>query len=75
MKYLYVGLFASLGASICHLVMVYIFVVVYDWGLEGVAISSSLLFFIRFLLAQVFMLMIKPLQEVKDVYFLSGETF
>ena len=68
-------LLSNLIAAICHLIMVYYFINVLDWGFDGVAIATSILFVIRFLVGQAYLCTVKPLQEVHDVSFCSKETF
>ena len=74
MKHTSVGLVSTGSASICHLIMVYVFVEVLGWGFEGVAIATSIHFFLRFAASQIYLSTISELWEVKDVNFFSNET-
>ena len=39
------------GGSAAHILMIYIFVSVLDWGFTGVCLATSLQFMVRFLIA------------------------
>ena len=75
MKYTSAGLVATGGASICHAIMVVIFVGKYEWGFEGVVIATSIHLFLRYVFARMYLATITPLWEVTDVSFFSKETF
>ena len=75
LKYTSAMFVSSSIASIFHLIMVYVFIEVYDWGFEGIAIATSIHLFIRFLASQAYLLTVTELQAVKDVSFFSSETF
>ena len=75
MKYTSAGLVATGGASVCHLIMVIVFVGKLDWGFEGVAIATSIHLFLRYVFSLIYLSTIKELQEVQDVNFFSKETF
>ena len=64
MKYTSAGLVATGGASICHLIMVIVFVGKLDWGFEGVAIATSIHLFLRYVFSLIYLSTIKELQEV-----------
>ena len=75
MKYTAGMLSMTAVASIVHLIMVIVFVNVYDLGFDGVIYATSIQFFIRWLTMQLYMLTVKPLQEEHGVRFFSKETF
>ena len=53
MKYTSAGLFATGGASVCHLIMVIVFVGKLEWGFEGVALATTIHLFLRYVFARI----------------------
>ena len=74
MKYTSATLWTAATASICHLVMIYVFLEKFDWGFEGVAIATSIHFVIRFTVSTIHLYSLDEFKKIDDVYIFSRET-